>query len=178
MTRWNILFKHDCSIIVGHVHPSTSDRWSEQSYSTDPPYHRQQTSHAHDTGSGSQSVYIRGAPVYDSPNWESSTGDYKDEILPPLDSQPVRQSKGPVALKGLDNLPGHKIVTLDKKTGMRCLYCQVHRVKTASGWRVKTSYKCETCNVPLCSSEVCERNCFRLHHIEMFGEGILDTNKK
>lgn len=83
----------------------------------------------------------------------------------------------PVQLQGLDNLPGHKIVPVEKKTGMRCLYCQIHKIKTPSGWRVKTNYKCETCGVPLCSKEVTERNCFRLHHIEMFGDTILESEE-
>lgn len=88
-------------------------------------------------------------------------------------SAPAVVKKKAIVLKGIDDLPGHKIVPNDIKNGARCTYCQVHRIKTPSGWRVKTNYKCETCDVALCASEVCERNCFHLHHIEMFGEQIL-----
>lgn len=88
-------------------------------------------------------------------------------------SAPAVVKKKAIVLKGIDDLPGHKIVPNDIKNGARCTYCKVHRIKTPSGWRVKTNYKCETCDVALCASEVCERNCFHLYHVEMFGEQIL-----
>lgn len=43
-----------------------------------------------------------------------------------------------------------------------CVYCQHYRIKTKSGWRPNTTYKCDICGIALCVGG--ERNCFYLYH--------------
>lgn len=40
----------------------------------------------------------------------------------------------------------------------KCYFCLKNKVKTKSGWRVNTHFKCQKCNVPLCYGQ--NRNCF------------------
>ena len=68
-------------------------------------------------------------------------------------------------------IPGHPVVTIGHGNAQRdCKYCQKYKVKTKRGWNVKTKFKCETCNVNLCSGDLTSRNCFILYHEEfVFG---------
>ncbi|CAC5409666.1 unnamed protein product [Mytilus coruscus] len=83
------------------------------------------------------------------------------------------------------NIEGHPVVPIGENNMQRdCKYCQKYRVKTKRGWNVKTKFKCETCNVNLCSGDMTSRNCFVLYHEEnVFGKAQpemyispLDTN--
>lgn len=42
-----------------------------------------------------------------------------------------------------------------------CVNCRINKVKTKSGWKVLTRYKCLGCNVPLC---IDSRDCFLAFH--------------
>ncbi|XP_063401551.1 uncharacterized protein LOC134685596 isoform X13 [Mytilus trossulus] len=44
-----------------------------------------------------------------------------------------------------------------------CVYCQLTKSKTRSGYWVYTRYKCGECTVPLCMPSA-ERDCFQLYH--------------
>lgn len=44
-----------------------------------------------------------------------------------------------------------------------CVYCQLTKSKTRSGYWVYTRYKCKECEVPLCMPSA-ERDCFQLYH--------------
>lgn len=59
----------------------------------------------------------------------------------------------------------HRPVKTEGYKTKLCAYCQLHRTKTASGWRVSTRYKCELCNVPLCTQN---RDCFHAYHRYLF----------
>lgn len=83
------------------------------------------------------------------------------------------------------NIEGHPVVPIGENNMQRdCKYCQKYRIKTKRGWNVKTKFKCETCNVNLCSGDMTSRNCFVLYHEEnVFGKvqsemyiSQLDTN--
>ena len=42
-----------------------------------------------------------------------------------------------------------------------CVWCQINRVKTKSGWYCYASYRCVKCDVPLCKQG---RDCFMEYH--------------
>lgn len=61
-------------------------------------------------------------------------------------------------------MPGHKLVHI---TGHKraCAYCNILRLKTKSGWAIKSYYKCEACDVCLCKGK---KDCFlRYHELRM-----------
>lgn len=69
------------------------------------------------------------------------------------------------------DLPGHPVVPIENKKQRKCKYCQIHKLRTKSGWRVVTNFKCGTCDIGLCSGENTDRNCFQLFHEEfVFGQ--------
>ena len=70
------------------------------------------------------------------------------------------------------NIEGHPVVPIGENNMQRdCKYCQRYKVKTKRGWNVKTKFKCETCNVNLCSGDMTSRNCFVMFHDEfVFGK--------
>lgn len=45
-----------------------------------------------------------------------------------------------------------------------CAFCNMKRLKTKSGYRVYTTFKCLACNIPLCNIE---RGCFEHYHREL-----------
>lgn len=55
----------------------------------------------------------------------------------------------------------HKAVHTTAYKQKRCVYCQMNKVKTRSGWKVLTQYRCSQCEVALCTGE---RNCFYFYH--------------
>lgn len=59
----------------------------------------------------------------------------------------------------------HRLIPTEGSKLKHCVYCQFHKVKTKSGWRVSCRHKCEACDVPLCK-EV--RDCFQLYHQFIF----------
>lgn len=55
----------------------------------------------------------------------------------------------------------HKIVyTIDKKY-KPCVFCQINKKKTKSGWYAYSYYKCDVCDIPLCKGT---RDCFNRYH--------------
>ncbi|XP_033752959.1 uncharacterized protein LOC117336493 isoform X9 [Pecten maximus] len=55
----------------------------------------------------------------------------------------------------------HKLVyTIDKKY-KPCVFCQINKKKTKSGWYAYSYYKCDVCDIPLCKGS---RDCFHLYH--------------
>lgn len=71
-----------------------------------------------------------------------------------------------------DEVPGHPVVPVGGNYKQReCRYCRFHGNRTKSGWRVKTNYKCDICQIPLCTKESTGRNCFTNYHQEfVFGD--------
>lgn len=64
----------------------------------------------------------------------------------------------------IEFMPGHKLVHI---TGHKraCAYCNILRLKTKSGWAIKSYYKCEACDVCLCKGK---KDCFvRYHELRM-----------
>lgn len=57
----------------------------------------------------------------------------------------------------------HKLVYTEGKMLKGCVYCQINKVKTSCGWRIKTYYKCNVCNIPLCR-DTGPRSCFAHYH--------------
>lgn len=61
-------------------------------------------------------------------------------------------------------------INSEKRTQKDCKYCQIHKIKSKSGLRLKTLYKCGKCDVALCSAQHTERHCFVMFHNEfIFG---------
>ncbi|XP_069132885.1 uncharacterized protein [Argopecten irradians] len=55
----------------------------------------------------------------------------------------------------------HKLVyTIDKKY-KPCVFCQINKKKTKSGWYAYSYYKCDKCDIPLCKGS---RDCFHQYH--------------
>ncbi|XP_060086277.1 uncharacterized protein LOC132565629 isoform X7 [Ylistrum balloti] len=55
----------------------------------------------------------------------------------------------------------HKLVyTIDKKY-KPCVFCQINKKKTKSGWYAYSYYKCDVCDIPLCKGS---RDCFNQYH--------------
>lgn len=42
-----------------------------------------------------------------------------------------------------------------------CSYCREHRVLTANGCKIYSTYRCDLCDVTLCNGK---RNCFEIYH--------------
>lgn len=61
----------------------------------------------------------------------------------------------------------HRLVHNEGYKYRLCVHCQFNKIKTKSGWRVYTHFKCEKCNVPLCTQK---RDCFLLYH-KLIAEG-------
>lgn len=70
------------------------------------------------------------------------------------------------------HIPGHQVVPIGMANEQRdCKYCQKKKIKTKRGWNVKTKFKCDRCNVNLCSGDMTSRNCFVLFHEEFVFAG-------
>ena len=67
----------------------------------------------------------------------------------------------------------HRLVHNEGYKYRLCVQCQFHKIKTKSGWRVYTHFKCEKCNVPLCRDQGAQkRDCFVLYHRCISESGI------
>ena len=55
----------------------------------------------------------------------------------------------------------HRLSKMDGNKLKRCFYCQMAKVRTRSGYRVKTTSHCVSCEVPLCAGST---KCFELYH--------------
>ncbi|XP_052065431.1 uncharacterized protein LOC127705185 isoform X18 [Mytilus californianus] len=76
----------------------------------------------------------------------------------------------PVPIGDLSKHPMIPIIGM-KRMQKDCKYCQVHKIKSKSGLRFKTNFKCATCDIALCSAQHTERHCFVLFHNEfVFGK--------
>lgn len=64
--------------------------------------------------------------------------------------------------------PGHHLISIPGNKKKECKYCQRHKIKTKSGYAVQTQYKCETCDVALCSGGYTDRNCLVAFHNEAY----------
>ena len=60
----------------------------------------------------------------------------------------------------------HRLIP-DQKSPKRCMYCKMRGTRFACGQTIKTRYKCDQCNVPLCKPD--KRDCFHLYHKELYG---------
>lgn len=55
----------------------------------------------------------------------------------------------------------HRLSKMDGNKLKRCFYCQMTKVRTRSGYRVKTTSHCVACEVPLCAGST---KCFQFYH--------------
>ncbi|XP_033752955.1 uncharacterized protein LOC117336493 isoform X5 [Pecten maximus] len=68
----------------------------------------------------------------------------------------------------------HKLIPISGPINRKlCVYCQLNKTKTKSGWLVYSRCKCEACDVALCKRE---RGCFKLYHDLIFG-GVNEANE-
>jgi len=91
------------------------------------------------------------------PSTTSVIGDYNDLSLSKGQGHRVRDDI---------EIEGHKAVKNEGNKYTTCAFCLRNKVKTKSGWRVNTYYKCERCQVSLCISP--DRNCFEYFHKALF----------
>lgn len=60
---------------------------------------------------------------------------------------------------------GHVATRNENNKNRGCYFCKIQRIKTKSGWKTKSRFKCAKCNVILCIGERgSPRNCFHLYH--------------
>lgn len=60
---------------------------------------------------------------------------------------------------------GHVATRNENNKNRGCYFCKIQRIKTKSGWKTKSRFKCAKCNVILCMGERgSPRNCFHLYH--------------
>ena len=72
----------------------------------------------------------------------------------------------------------HRLVHNEGYKYRLCVQCQFHKIKTKSGWRVYTHFKCEKCNVPLCRDQGAQkRDCFVLYHRCISESGIKNDSE-
>lgn len=62
----------------------------------------------------------------------------------------------------IESISCHRPVKIMSNKIRLCVHCRQNKTKTKSGWKVYTSYMCDTCHLPLCTSR--ERDCFNLYH--------------
>ncbi|OWF43273.1 hypothetical protein KP79_PYT18777 [Mizuhopecten yessoensis] len=48
-------------------------------------------------------------------------------------------------------------------TNKPCVYCKLRGVKTTTGLPIKSYWKCNACNLPMCRPR--QRDCFRRYHL-------------
>ncbi|XP_060086273.1 uncharacterized protein LOC132565629 isoform X3 [Ylistrum balloti] len=95
---------------------------------------------------------VSGSPFPASPSWRSSSH---------VGTLPTR-------------LAIHKLIPITGPINRKlCVYCQLNKTKTKSGWLVYSRCKCEACDVALCKRE---RGCFKLYHDLIFG-GVNEANE-
>ncbi|OWF43291.1 hypothetical protein KP79_PYT18759 [Mizuhopecten yessoensis] len=95
---------------------------------------------------------VSGSPFPASPSWRSSSH---------VGALPTR-------------LAIHKLIPISGPINRKlCVYCQLNKTKTKSGWLVYSRCKCEACDVALCKRE---RGCFKLYHDLIFG-GVNEANE-
>lgn len=69
----------------------------------------------------------------------------------------------PVAAQTMNRKPSgeHCLQKMDGNKLKRCFYCQMAKIRTRAGYRVKTTSHCVVCDVPLCGGTA---KCFELYH--------------
>lgn len=60
----------------------------------------------------------------------------------------------------------HRLVRNEDYKYKVCFQCHKDKTKTKKGWRVYTHFKCEHCNIPLCTGGRGTRRCFEIFHRE------------
>lgn len=86
----------------------------------------------------------------------SQHGQSSYSLFPPYDMSMMTKD-----FTGTQSKPVHRLVHTFEYKSKHCLYCQICKIKTKSGWRPTTRHRCEACEVPLCKGE---RGCFYLYH--------------
>lgn len=64
-----------------------------------------------------------------------------------------------------DKADGHVLVPdrgSTNSTNKPCVYCKLRGIKTTTGLPIKTYWKCDACNLPLCRPR--QRDCFKRYH--------------
>ncbi|XP_069132879.1 uncharacterized protein [Argopecten irradians] len=74
---------------------------------------------------------------------------------------PDEPSAGEMSPCHMGSMLNHRAIHTPMMKNKPCVYCLMKQVRTKSGWYVYTTYKCEVCDVPLCTGQ---RNCFTLYH--------------
>ncbi|XP_061182949.1 transcription regulator protein BACH1-like isoform X5 [Saccostrea echinata] len=67
----------------------------------------------------------------------------------------------------------HRLVRNEDYKYKVCFQCHRDKTKTKKGWRVYTHFKCEQCNIPLCTGARGTRRCFEIFHREQGISNIL-----
>jgi len=66
-------------------------------------------------------------------------------------------------MQGLPEGEKHKAMLITGTGAYKkpCVLCEFHKIRTKSGWYIYSRYKCDICNVALCTGG---RGCFSLYH--------------
>ncbi|XP_060086275.1 uncharacterized protein LOC132565629 isoform X5 [Ylistrum balloti] len=79
------------------------------------------------------------------------------------DAFPDEPGTGERSPRSVGAMLNHRAIHTPMMKNKPCAYCLMKQVRTKSGWYVYTTYKCEVCDVPLCTGQ---RNCFALYHMD------------
>ena len=74
-------------------------------------------------------------------------------------------------------LAAHRPVHTAQYKQKRCVLCRHYKLTTRAGWKILTQYRCEKCDVALCTGN---RNCFFLYHKLLMESkiGSMDTTSE
>ncbi|XP_033752954.1 uncharacterized protein LOC117336493 isoform X4 [Pecten maximus] len=93
---------------------------------------------------------------------------------PYSDAFPDEPGAGERSPRSIGAMLNHRAIHTPMMKNKPCAYCLMRQVRTKSGWYVYTTYKCEVCDVPLCTGQ---RNCFALYHMDNKLPGQVINNR-
>lgn len=79
---------------------------------------------------------------------------------PPWQYEPPPTTEMYLGTGGSDGEVCHRFVHING-CKRACAYCNILGVKTKSGWAIKSYYKCDVCDTPLCRNK---KDCFEKYH--------------
>ncbi|XP_021368186.1 uncharacterized protein LOC110459952 isoform X7 [Mizuhopecten yessoensis] len=113
----------------------------------------------------------QGPPQGHATTWDQMAPSRDNQVVPvelhrahPFqDAFPDEPGAGERSPRSVGAMLNHRAIHTPMMKNKPCAYCLMRQVRTKSGWYVYTTYKCEVCDVPLCTGQ---RNCFTLYHMD------------
>ena len=71
----------------------------------------------------------------------------------------------------------HNLVLIGDRKEKRCHLCRILKCKTKAGWDILTKFKCQECDLPLCSGINTPRECFVKFHQQISEQDSIPYSK-